>query len=129
MLFYRLSRARRVIENCFGIFVARWRIFRRPIIASVDTVQKIIEASVCLHNFILSTNELKSLYCPPSYVDQEDKDGNITNGLWRQEIASQNIRPLRRAGTNNTTKNATYIREQLANYFMLEGAVPFQWDK
>lgn len=49
---YRLNRARRVVENAFGILAARWRIFRRPIIAFVENVEKIVECAICLHNFI-----------------------------------------------------------------------------
>ena len=49
---YRLSRARHPIENEFGILVARWRIFKRPIRASIATVQSIIGACVYLHNYL-----------------------------------------------------------------------------
>jgi hypothetical protein len=49
---YRLSRARRVIENTFGILVSRFRIFTRTITSSPSTVDSIIKATVYLHNFI-----------------------------------------------------------------------------
>lgn len=47
---YRLSRARRCVENSFGILASRFRIFRRPIVGKEETVVNNIRAAVTLHN-------------------------------------------------------------------------------
>ena len=41
---YRISRPRRAAENTFGIWASRFRISRRPLIASVDTLTSITKA-------------------------------------------------------------------------------------
>lgn len=46
---YRLSWARRVTENTFGIM---FRIFRRAIVANPGKVTKITKAACCLHNYL-----------------------------------------------------------------------------
>ncbi|CAB4011556.1 Hypothetical predicted protein [Paramuricea clavata] len=50
---YRLSRACRIIENTFGIATSRFRVFRRPIIASESTANSIARAVVALHNYLM----------------------------------------------------------------------------
>ncbi|XP_031327875.1 uncharacterized protein LOC116159107 [Photinus pyralis] len=66
---YRLSRARRTIENTFGILASRWRVFRKPIIANVETCIAITKACVALHNYLQKGEEDLPLeqrrYCPP----------------------------------------------------------------
>ena len=71
---YRLSRARRTIE----------RIFKRPIRASKETVQSIIGACVCLHNYLQTTQS--SSYTPEVFIDVEGFDVAIKEGDWRNII-------------------------------------------
>lgn len=75
-----------MIENAFGILTARWRIFKGPISASPETVQLIIEATVCLHNYLGQTET--ALYCPSGFVDSMDQTGNIKPGEWRSMVSS-----------------------------------------
>nr|XP_012223365.1 PREDICTED: putative nuclease HARBI1 [Linepithema humile] len=64
---YCLSRACKIVENVFGILSARMRIFRKPIIASIPTATRIIKATTCLHNFIIS-QELKQPHTQRRYM-------------------------------------------------------------
>ena len=51
---YRLSRARRVVENVFGILVNRFRIFMAPINLNPEEVEVITFACCALHNLLRS---------------------------------------------------------------------------
>ena len=63
------------IENTFGIYAARWRTFRRPIRANPETVDKIVKATVWLHNYLRIIYQL-----PQGFVDCERE---IILGDWR----------------------------------------------
>ena len=126
---YRLSRARRVIENTFGIAASRFRIFHRPIVASVEKVQAITKAVVALHNYLMRKNSLNACrYCPRNYIDQDSTTG-VTAGEWREKQSEiSGLQPLKRVGSNNYSMDASFVRQQLKEYFNSEGAVEWQWE-
>ena len=127
---YRLSRARRVIENTFGIAASRFRVFYRPIIASADKVKEITKAVVALHNFLMTENELNNQnYCPPTYSDRDGPSG-LQLGEWR--LDEQNIHgllPISNHASNHYSEDARMVRESYKEFFNNEGAVDWQWDR
>lgn len=74
---YRLSRARRCVENALGILAARWRIFRKPKIADKENIINMVKACIVLHNFLFR-NEIRS-YCPHGCADTE-QNGTLIPG-------------------------------------------------
>lgn len=128
---YRLSRARRIIENTFGIAAARFRIFRRPIHARVDMVVNVTKAVVSLHNYLMKDKSFgnASKYCPVGFTDTEGPGGTQLMGEWRNVVErDQGLKPLKRVGSNNYSRSAKMIREDFCTYFISStGQVPWQW--
>lgn len=127
--YFRLSSARRYIENTFGILAARWRIYRRPINAQEKTVNLIVKATLCLHNWLQKkSNESrgKNQYCPPGLTDYVGEDGEIHEGRWRTEDMD-GLRRLGQLGSNNHSGVAKDVRDRFGEFFMNSGAVPWQW--
>lgn len=124
---YRLSRARRIIENTFGILCSQWRIFRLPINASEEHIKLIIAAAACLHNFIRKKEENnveeQQYYCPPNLVDRFENDVEI-EGEWRRDIRMDAFQPF--DNVEGEPLSALLIQKSLMNYFLNEGSLPWQ---
>lgn len=123
---YRLSRARRVVENAFGILAWRFRIFSRPIDLKPETTDKVIWAACSLHNWLRKT--APGNYLPSQAVDREDLNtGNITPGLWREN--ANILQPINNLGSNNYKRAAEDVRRAYATHFIEENPLPWQWEK
>lgn len=128
---YRLSRGRRVIENAFGILTSRWRILRKPLNCHPKTADKIVMTCVCLHNFLINnTKQIKATYCPSSFVDKENENGDVTLGEWRNdENVNSAFSSLAHNRIHHSPREAYDMREVLTNYFTSpNGEIPWQWE-
>lgn len=67
---FRLSRARRVVENAFGLLSVRFRVLRRPIELDPEKCTKIVLAICCLHNYLLSRKDSNN-YAPPEHSTEK----------------------------------------------------------
>ena len=68
---YRLSRARRVVENAFGILSNRFRVFMTPMALVPEKVKVITMACCCLHNFLRSRIAANDVYMQPGSMAQK----------------------------------------------------------
>ncbi|XP_037935213.1 protein ANTAGONIST OF LIKE HETEROCHROMATIN PROTEIN 1-like [Teleopsis dalmanni] len=123
---YRLSRTRRVIENAFGILTARWRVMRTSMEFNPENVEKIVLACLVLHNFVM-LNDTQRWYCPQNFTDIEMEDNSVVRGEWYNElIPAGGPLPSVTSFVRRGPDNAYNLRMYLANYFVNEGAIPFQ---
>lgn len=107
---YRLSRARRVVENAFGILANRFRVLINLISLKPGKARIITLACCILHNFLNLETGHASLSKHPEEIDPQYK---FVYGLSRQNYG----RPR---------NEALNIREEFKEYFNGCGRVPWQ---
>ncbi|XP_046686715.1 uncharacterized protein LOC124372373 [Homalodisca vitripennis] len=115
---YRFSRARRIVENVFGILVARFGVFQKPINLRLDRITDVVLACCALHNFMRETSPNK--YTPSECFDEES-NGEIINGL-----RTETRRKLQRNRKGTKGKAGKDTRDKFVEYFNGNGKVPWQ---
>lgn len=102
---YRLSCARRVSENAFGLLCQVFRVFYTPIAVKPDTCDKLITACCCLHNLLRD-----------AYLEQQGRpffDVNSDVNL------PQHITALQRSG-GYSEREGFRVRDAFREYFSNE---------
>lgn len=119
---YRVSRARRIVENAFGILASRFRIFHTAINLQCKSIESIVMACCVLHNFLMKS--VPSLYSTPECFDRENTDDGISElGL---DTRDSQMFELQRSNPGSIPRLAKQVREDFMRYFVHEGAVPWQ---
>ncbi|CAB3244946.1 unnamed protein product [Arctia plantaginis] len=115
---YRLSRARRVVENAFGIL----RVLRRPLDLDLDNVDAVVLACCALHNFL---RKRVPTYICHSNIDSENiRPGTFREGDWRQISAP--LVSLQRSSNRQRNEDGNIVRNKFMDYFSSVGYVSFQ---
>ena len=118
---YRLCRARRIVENAFGVVANRWRVLLKRIDITPQRAEVVVLAACCLHNLMIADHPDQVRHM----VDREDPvTHQVTTGEWRQDAVLTDLQVLR--GNNATAKGKAY-RNILTTFFNSEaGSVPWQ---
>jgi len=101
---YRLSRARRTVECAFGVLANKWRVLHTTILVEPKFCDDIIKACCVLHNFVRKRDG----YNYDEETDVHNLDNLTTHG-------------------RNVNRSGIDVRDNFADYFMADGAVPFQY--
>lgn len=106
---YRLSRARRIVENAFGLLTQSFRIFLTPIHLNIETTEILVTVACILHNLIIEEKLVST-----KMVSEHDCSSDL---------------PSIEANDNDPeifTDESVQIRNNFREYFNNVGAVAWQ---
>jgi hypothetical protein len=107
---FRLSRARRMVENAFDILSSAFRVIRKPVLLEPAKARKIFMATLYLHNFLRKPQVHVHF---TGSLDTEN-NGQVIPCRWRNDNEASSLQPLRvtarRAGNNASLKISCYKR-------------------
>ena len=101
---YRLSRARRVVEN-----VLVFRILRKPMLLQPEKAEIIALTIVYVHNFLRKSKSSRASYCPSGMLDN-DSNGELVAGSWRTQTTVNNSSFL---PVNNVPRRPSQISQNI----------------
>ena len=119
---YMLPRARRVVENAFGILTNRFQVLLTTMQHHPSTVKVIVKAFIVLHNL----RRLRYPGLPNQHLNRaENMNRDFIPGAWRQDRNLQDTHTV--AGRNTSTNKAKKQRNLLKHWANSgAGAVPWQ---
>lgn len=110
---YRLSRARRVSENGFGIMCRHFPIFYQPINLKIETTQNLVVSACILHNLLRENNVL--------IQQNENNDDDI----------GHNLDPIQNVNNQedvDVVSQGSTVRDEFKMYFTRNHILPWQND-
>lgn len=123
---YRVCRARRMVENVFGISSSVFWVLRKPQLLQPENETLIVMAVAHLHNFLRRNKESFNLYSTLGSMDYEVQ-GRLKPGSWRNDNNQKrtSLLQLQRI-PKRPPRTAMEIRNELADFFIKEGKIPWQ---
>ena len=120
---YRVSRARRVVENAFGIMSSRFRVLLSTINVCPTKASTIVLACCYLHTYLRKRHVQAYL---EAGFDMEDVSRPTRQGNEANWISDRQPLPLPPTPVRNATSSAKDITGKLCHYFNNTGSVPWQ---
>ena len=118
---YRCSRARRVVENGFGILANRFRCLLTTLATTPGNSVSIVKATLTLHNIM----RVRYPTLQNADLDIDDDQGGVVPGAWRDAATMREVEVAGRGP--RTTAEGKRQRHYLMKYFNSPaGSVPWQ---